>query len=405
MTGLRRAGLAGPAVAVLLTLACRPALGHDPSAWGGLFRSRDQGATWVSANRGSYLGGATALAIDPTDANRLLLGTESGLYASSNGGRDWSVEAPALALGSVLALVFSADGRHALAATGAGLFRREAEGGWRAVPLPRGAAPARALLRGDDGGVYLAGWTGLFRSDDGGTSWSSAAGGLPRAPVASLLAIPGSPETLLAVLQGRIWASSDGGRSWEARGAGLPPAGMEALGGDPGRSGRLWAGGGGALFRSEDGGARWRRAGAPLSEPNTTMHAVAARGDVLLATTDRGLYRSTDGGENWALLGDDLPSHLEAGPLLWDPGDADTVYAGFSLIPYRDIWRRAAAQEGALAQVSGASLAGGGALLLGMALGGAAVLRSLAQYYRTPARDAPAGLVAKPRRSREEAPP
>src|SRR5216117_3095094 len=46
---------------------------HDPSAWGGLFRSRDHGATWVPANQRLFVGGALALAISPTDVNHLLL--------------------------------------------------------------------------------------------------------------------------------------------------------------------------------------------------------------------------------------------------------------------------------------------------------------------------------------------
>jgi hypothetical protein len=77
---------------LLLVLWASPARGHDPSAWGGLFRSRDHGAMWVSADRGQFVSGAIALAISPTDANHLLLGAESGLLRSRNGGRDWTIE-------------------------------------------------------------------------------------------------------------------------------------------------------------------------------------------------------------------------------------------------------------------------------------------------------------------------
>src|SRR5262249_25417997 len=55
---------------------------HDPSAWGGLFRSRDHGATWAPANQGRLVSAALALAISPTDVNHLLLGTDSGLLRS-----------------------------------------------------------------------------------------------------------------------------------------------------------------------------------------------------------------------------------------------------------------------------------------------------------------------------------
>ena len=72
----------------------------------------------MSANRGQFLSGALALAISPIDPNHLLLGAESGLFRSRNGGRDWTIEAPSVVRGSVFAVAFSADGRRALISTG-----------------------------------------------------------------------------------------------------------------------------------------------------------------------------------------------------------------------------------------------------------------------------------------------
>lgn len=370
-------------VLLLLALPAGPARSHDPSAWGGLFRSRDDGATWISVNAGPYLSGAIALAISPADANHLLLGTESGLFRSRNGGRDWGVEAPSVLRGSVFAVTFAADGQRALASTGLGLFRGEAGSHWSEAAAPRSAVPARAILRGSEAGrIYLAGWTGLYRSDDGGASWSDIGDGLPQATATALLLLPGRPETLYAVIQGGIWASADGGRSWSGRSAGLGAARIEALAADPRHPARLWAAGGGMLFRSEDAGARWQPAGQPLPEVGTTMYGLAASERTILATTDRGLYRSTDGGEGWTALTNNLPAHLEAGPLLRDPDDPDTLYAGFTLTPYRELWRRAASQEGALQQASAVSLAGGAVVLLLMALGAVAALRWLGRFYR-----------------------
>src|SRR5437879_2529653 len=102
---------------LLLLLLATPARSHDPSAWGGLFRSRDHGATWVSANRGQFVSGAIALAISPTDANHILLGAESGLMRSRNRGRDWVIEPPAVVVGPAFSLAFSADGQQALVST------------------------------------------------------------------------------------------------------------------------------------------------------------------------------------------------------------------------------------------------------------------------------------------------
>jgi photosystem II stability/assembly factor-like uncharacterized protein len=367
---------------LLLILSASPAQGHDPSAWGGLFRSRDDGATWMSANRGHYLSGAIALAVSPTDPNHLLLGAESGLFRSRNGGRDWTIEAPSVVIGSVFAAAFGADGRRALISTGLGIFRGEDGNNWRPLSAPQSATPARAIVSsGEVGGFYLAGWTDLYRSHDWGVTWSSAADSFPQEPVTALLTLRGRPETLYAIVQGQLWASIDGGRSWARRGNGISPANADALAEDLRQPGRLWAAAADRLFRSGDGGASWQRVGPPFPEQNTAVHGIAASEEAIVLTTDRGLYRSVDGAAGWTPIIDNLPAHLEAGPLVRDPLDPATLYAGFSLIPYPELWRRAANRESALARISVTSLAGSMVLLILVALGALAALRWLGRYY------------------------
>src|SRR6266581_5515164 len=101
---------------------------HDASAWGGLFRSRDHGATWFLASPGTFPTAAIALAVSPTDGNHLLLATDSGLLRSRNGGRDWSREASNVLTGAVFAAAFAGDGRRALVSTGTEIFGSDADG-------------------------------------------------------------------------------------------------------------------------------------------------------------------------------------------------------------------------------------------------------------------------------------
>jgi photosystem II stability/assembly factor-like uncharacterized protein len=366
-----------------LLLSAIPAQSHDPTAWGGLFRSRDQGATWVSANRGQSLNSAIALAVSPTDPDHLLLGTGSGLFRSRNGGRDWSLEAASVVFGPVFALAFARDGKKAVLSGGLGLFGSEADNTWRQLSAPRGTLPARAIVySGEADRIYLAGWTGLYRSVDLGASWSNAADGLPDNTATRFLLAQGLPETLYAVVQGQIWVSADGARRWSRRGVGLLPANVDALTLDFRLAARQWAAAGDQLFRSDDGGASWRRIGRPLPEPNTKVNGISATEAAIVVATDRGLFRSADGGESWTLIIDNLPAHLEAGMLVSDPVDPTTLYAGFSLVPYAELWRRAATSEGALAHVSLTSFAGGVVLLALLALGAGMALRWLGPNYR-----------------------
>src|SRR5215207_2220703 len=67
---------------------------HDAGAWGGLFRSRDNGVTWFQASQGRLVTGVLSIAVSPIDSTRLLLGTDAGMLVTHNGGLDWAEVAP-----------------------------------------------------------------------------------------------------------------------------------------------------------------------------------------------------------------------------------------------------------------------------------------------------------------------
>ncbi|HEV8646128.1 MAG TPA: hypothetical protein VGR01_11225 [Burkholderiales bacterium] len=363
-----------------LSVAGAAAEAHDPSAYGGLFRTRDFGGVWLNADVGLFLGGAVSLAVNPADPNHLLLGTDTNLLVTRNGGRDWKQEAPNKLFGAVFAVAFLADGKTALCSTPAGVFRFEA-GEWQQVVAPAEAAPSRAIVSGaTPERVYLAGRRDLYRSEDRGRSWSKVEHGLPDQPEFSLLAaMVQPPEILYAIADGRVLMSSDRGQGWQERNAGLP-AGVEALSIDHAATGRLWAAAADRVYRSDDGGVRWKAVGQALPEPGTSVRAIAADASAtkLVLTTHRGMFRSVDGGETWGLLEGNLPVHLEARPLVRDPTHADTLYAGYALMPYSEIWRIAVEGGNLLGRVDVFSLAGGFAFLLLLGLAGVLFARRLA---------------------------
>jgi photosystem II stability/assembly factor-like uncharacterized protein len=372
---------------VLLAAAvCPLANAHDPSAWGGLFRSRDDGATWFPADAGLFIGGALAVAVHPQDGNHLLYGTDARLLRSRNGGRDWVTEAPNVLTGAVFAVAFAPDGVGGIASTGTRIFHSADGTNWQDTLAPAGAAPARTFVLGPPvGRVYLAGAHGLFASDDGGRNWLRAGEGvLPEAPVGVLLVTVGPPETVYAVIDGKVWASGDAGQTWHMRGAASQPARVEALVADSGQAGRLWSAAADQVFVSVDAGENWKAHGRPLPEKDTSVRglAVTEAGRIIVLSTHRGVLRSIDGGQNWVQIEGTLPVHLEAGPLLRDRHDAATLYAGFSLSPYSEMWRRAEQGGSLLAQIDPFSLAGGLAFLLLLIVLAIVATRWLSRRYR-----------------------
>jgi photosystem II stability/assembly factor-like uncharacterized protein len=352
--------------ALMICLALsHAALAHDPSAWGGTFRSRDGGVTWMPIDAGLFVGGAITVAIDPLDANHLLYATDTRLLRSRNGGRDWKQETSPIFVGPTLAVAFASDAKTVLTATAAGIFASTADADWKAVNIASAASPALAILPGSQPEqFFVVGARGTYRSDDRGQSWMRVGEMLPEAPTA--IAIPaGAPGTLVALVQGAVFVSADSGATWQERRNGLPVAHLEMLSSDA-TAKRVWAGGTNRLFRSDDGGITWASAGEPLPDADTRIRGVYASADgaAIDVSTHRGIYRSTDSGKSWTQLQGNLPVHLEAGALVRDPHDAATVYAPFSLTPYHEIRRRAMEGSNLLSQVDPFSLLGAGAFLI-----------------------------------------
>jgi photosystem II stability/assembly factor-like uncharacterized protein len=364
-------------------LASAGAGAHDPSAYGGLFRSRNLGGgPWLNADVGLFLRAALAVAVDPRDPNHLLLGTELGLMRSRSGGRSWTPEGQGQIIGPVFALAFSPDGRSAICAAPSGVFRFQ-DGQWVSANVPDGATPGRAVAMGAaPGRVYLLGRSGLFRSDDGGRSYGRIARTLPpEAEITALAAAVAPGEVVYAVIDGAVMMSDDGGETWRHRAADLADAPIDTIVPDPSVPSRVWAAGADRIHVSDDSGLRWRAVGEPLPEPDTTVRGIAAdpAATTLVVTTHRGMYRSEDGGQSWALQEGNLPVHIEAGPLGRDPSNLPTLYALYSLVPYPEVWRTALEGGNLLARVDPVSLAGGLAFVLLLLIGGSLLARWLAR--------------------------
>ena len=374
---------------VLVALGPGAVLAHDASAWGGLFRTRDAGATWLPVNPASFVSGALAVAVSPIDPHHLLLATDTGLSRSRNGGRDWILEARDVLVGPAFAVAFDVDGERALAAGTTGIFRGEGDR-WRPVRAPAGTAPAWALASSATRGrVYLGGPASLYRSDDWGESWLAVGDGLPGGRASAIAVDRNRSDHVVVVAGGRVWASSDAGGRWQLRDRELPEREIDVVAFDSSDPDRLWCVAAGFLFRTDDRGQRWRALGAPLSDQPIVTHDVAAADRAILVATDRGLYRSVDDGAQWSLLSDNLPAHLDAGMLAREPQSPTTIYAGFALTSRRELLRRAAEGGSPLARLDLVNVAGGLAFLALLLLGAGALIKRLARTHYRVSRSVP----------------
>jgi hypothetical protein len=205
------------------------------------------------------------------DGQRLVLGTDRGLYQSTDGGGHWSA-APipqgryqAVWAGGSLGLAGGWNGR--LWST------RDAGVTWEAFPTPPGDEEFQAVTVGD-GVIYAATLQHVIRSFDAGRVWEVT--GLP-ARVTALA--PQGRQVLAATWDGRLYTIDGAGPAKR-----LPnlPAGVWALGN--------------GTAATTDGLAGMH--GTPLDHREVT--ALVSAGNALYAGVARGpVYGSPDGGHSW----------------------------------------------------------------------------------------------------------
>jgi photosystem II stability/assembly factor-like uncharacterized protein len=172
---------------------------------------------------------------------------------------------------------------------------------------------------------------GVYRSTDGGRSWSLASGGLGSFAVRSLAVDPRDPGVVYAGTGNGFWKTTSGGQVWVQFRRGLDPAAITTVAVDPSSPSRLYAGTPLGLYQSTNGGRRWALVHGGLPEPmNVRALTVDRAGTVLVGRGEPlGLFKSTDGGVTWSdkTAGLNAPRLTDFQLLAVDPSSPSVVYA------------------------------------------------------------------------------
>jgi photosystem II stability/assembly factor-like uncharacterized protein len=295
--------------------------------------------------------GVRSLAIDPAAPDTMYAATSAGsadtLFQSGNGAASWSATSlikPHLVVVAIDPLAPTT----LYAATDAGVFKTT-DGGvsWSSTGLsqsisvlavdPRVPTTIYAARGWDASG---AGWDGVFKSTDGGATWSAV--GPPLSWASSLAVDATATATLYAGSAYGVLRSTDGGMTWAGAASSWPSGAIMALAIDPATPTTVYAGANsiycegcgedgwatitpGGVFKSLDGGVTWNAIG--LSDIHTfwALAINPLNTTTIYAGTDLGLFKSTDGGATW------LPTALTSSnvrAVAIDPLSPNTVYAG-----------------------------------------------------------------------------
>ena len=299
----------------------------------GIFRSTDGGHSWtkVWAPDTPGHGKVYSLANTATDPDLVFAGhTEEGVLRSVDGGSTWGQSMQGMTEKKVHEIRI---------------------------------APSDPMI------VYAATHAGVFRSDDGGDTWEERNQGMGFTHVATLDVHPTNPDLVFAGTGAQntsnhgehfvpgiqsgdgLYKTTDGGESWTRSDEGLEEYGIVEIMGDPNLPFRFWLGGKAArgAFLTPDGGDTF------LYTPSGAGHysMVIASGrqppypfymTSLMSSNE--LMKSEDLGQNWTSLSSSLAdgistasriasglpdsglSFMHLHGLAVDPSDDDVVYVG-----------------------------------------------------------------------------
>ena len=340
---------------------------------GGVWRSTDYGSTWQPLFDREPTGAIGAIAVSPSNPDVIYVGTGAGIirpdlaqgngvYKSTDGGKTWvHIGLADSRMIANIALDPTNPDRVFVAALGhpygpnseRGVFR-STDGGktWEKVLYKDEYTSANDVVMdpSDPQTLYAALWqqqqsfregdefggsgNGIFKSTDGGTTWTHLSDGLPPAIEANLAIAPSDPRIVYAMVAGvpprgartrggattgvvGLYKSTDAGAHWTAAddpnvtGDSAHPADPRPLvrigGGDlptlaiDSKNPDIVYSSSTVLWRTNDGGRTWTAVrGAPGGDDYQKTWVNPVRPDVLLVVSDQGAVVSANGGLSWS---------------------------------------------------------------------------------------------------------
>jgi len=295
---------------------------------GGVWKTNDAGRTWKPIFDSQPVASIGAIAVAPSDANVIYVGSGeadmrssisvgNGMYKSSDGGKTWKQ---------------------------IGLNDSRQIG--RILVDPHDANRVFVAALGHAYGPNLE--RGVFRSNDGGAHWQRVLFHDENTGAIDLAFEPGNPKTIYAALwQTRrppwsiyppsngagsgLYRSNDGGDHWQqVKGQGLPSEGLGRMGvafapSNPKRIYLIVDAKEGGLYRSDDGGQNWQQV--------SKDHRIWGRGWYFNEVTvdpknpdivyvpNTSIYGSMDGGKSFTVFKGD-PTGPDYHELWIDPDDS-----------------------------------------------------------------------------------
>ncbi len=314
---------------------------------------------WTST--GPYGGNVPILVADPKTSGTLYAAAANsgGIYKSTDGGASWAAASTGIGDRNIAALaidpvtpttLYASSTDFGLSDFGLSGVFKSTDGGqsWTKLPVDQqtflpGLVAAFAIDPQNTATIYAASG-GVLKSTDGGQSWTPGSGLPANADFTSLVIDPQNPSTLYAgstegsISGVGIYKSIDGGVTWNAANSGIAGTTLDVLGLaiDPQNPANLYASletenSTSGVYKSSNGGGSWTlvesNIGGPIAIDPQTTTTLYVGGGAQDFGLGSGVVKSTDGGASFTPVNSGLGS-VPVNALAIDPTSPSHVYAG-----------------------------------------------------------------------------
>ncbi len=290
-----------------------------------LYRSTNFGDNWVNLNSG-LANDENVNCIISTLNNNILIGTDNGIFQSTNNGQDWT--SVLSSVGHVHSFAKTDDELTVMAGTDKGVYATIDDGkNWNAQSTGMGTDKDVEALTVNSDGVFFAGTksNGIYKSTKSGFTWSEYNDGLDAKKIQSL-AISNTNQ-IFAGSFFSFYISEDDNSGWKAHNLGLGIRTINSFASIEKR-GEVIAGTDLGVYRTLDNGKTWEQLNSGFSK-NVDINAllINRQGNIFAGTNGDGLYYSTNFGKIWQKINDPEINNATVINTL-DTNSAGEIYAG-----------------------------------------------------------------------------